>query len=264
MYLFGSIHAGRADMYPLPQFIMDAFYRSDYLAVEIDMMALLDDPAAQLAQSMAMLYMDGRNITDDLGEDLVARLHEVLRPHFLRQGLPPQMMDMFKPFAWNTMLLDAVMEEAGLSAEYGIDMYFMNAAQARGMEILEVESMELQMDMMLGFSTELWVFLLESSLDIDAGAEGVIYMLDWWLTGDYGTFAAYRYAQYEGMPAHLWHEYMDGMLNIRDIDMAAVARQYMAEGRKVFFLVGLLHMVGDGSINYHLRNAGYEIERILP
>ena len=34
-YLFGTIHVGTPDFYPLPDFVMDALYSVDYLASEL-------------------------------------------------------------------------------------------------------------------------------------------------------------------------------------------------------------------------------------
>ena len=260
MYLFGSIHAADASIYPLPNFIMDAFHRSDYLAVEVNTYAFEQDLAAQMEFAFRMLYLDGRTIVDDIGEDLHARATAVL----VEQGFSPGFYDGFKPYAWWSLLLLLAVQEAGMDAEYGLDLYFIRAAVERGMEILEVESMDLQMDVLLGFSPELSAFMLEESLDIEAAAEGLLIMYDAWKRGDEQLLIDLFEYEYSGMPTHLWEEYNNALLIQRDIDMTEIARQFMAEGRKVFYVVGLAHLIGQDSVIYLLMQEGYAIERIWP
>jgi len=66
IYLFGSIHVGNAELYPLPDFIMDAFHRSDYLAVEFNLNEMDED--LMMAIGLMQFYLDGRTIVDDIGE----------------------------------------------------------------------------------------------------------------------------------------------------------------------------------------------------
>lgn len=47
IWLFGSIHVGRDDYYPLPEYVLDAYEGSDALAVELDAVAFENDMTAQ-------------------------------------------------------------------------------------------------------------------------------------------------------------------------------------------------------------------------
>ncbi|MCL2204213.1 MAG: TraB/GumN family protein [Defluviitaleaceae bacterium] len=260
MYLFGSIHAADASIYPLPGFIMEAFHRSDYLAVEADVVAFSQDANAVASMTTRMLYADDRTILDDIGEDIHTRATAVLA----QQGFPPGTLDAFHPFMWSTVLLAAVMDEAGMAAEYGLDMFFILEAMERGMGILEVESMELQLDIMLGLSPALWAWKIESTLDIAEGADALLQMYTAWQRGDAAFFYALFAADHDDVPDALWHEFYYELLVRRDVGMTQKARQFMAEGKKVFYVVGLAHMLGEDSIIYLLRNYGYTITRVLP
>ena len=48
VWLFGSIHVGTEDFYPLPDYVEEAFEGSDRLAVEVDIVAFQKDLAAQI------------------------------------------------------------------------------------------------------------------------------------------------------------------------------------------------------------------------
>jgi uncharacterized protein YbaP (TraB family) len=44
--------------------------------------------------------------------------------------------------------------------------------------------------------------------------------------------------------------------------MVEVAKGYLAEGRKVFFAVGLAHLLGEGGLVHALRDAGFTVTLI--
>jgi len=264
MYLFGSIHVGDSSIYPLPDFVMNAFERSDYLAVEVDIYAFANDMAAVMRMSAMMVYTGGRTIVDDIGEELHAQLVEILTdnntPAFLLNT-----MDRMRPAMWHSTIGEISVSRAGLSADYGVDMHFIHAAMARGMEVLEVESMDSQMQMMVDFSTELWTLMLQSAVHyFDESAEAILELFLAWQEGDYYAILALLESEMSDVPPHLAEEYNNAMMIQRDIEMTAVARQYMADGKDVFFVVGLAHFVGDDSIIYLLRNYGYEVELVRP
>ena len=260
IYLFGSIHAATPDIYPLPRFIMDAFNRSDYLAVEIDM---LHEPSIEEAVAMLipLMYDDDRSVVDDIGWELRQRADSI----FAQYGMP-WFGDMFKPAMWWVALTQLAVDLAGWSAEYGIDMYFMRRAAARNMPILEVESAESQTQMMANFSMPLQIALLEDIVmafeDIDSGIYEEVDLLDMWLRGDYNMILQASNEEYSRLGQTLAAEYHNAMMTQRDIHMTQVAREYMAAGMNVFFMVGLMHFIVEGGIIDLLEEGGYTVERI--
>ena len=265
MYLFGSIHAAYEDTYPLPDFIMDAFSRCDYLAVEVDIVAFEEDFESQAELIMALMYQDGRNIADDIGEEL----HEMARgvvselEGLLELGITIDMLDMFKPYMWTDLLTTVSIERAGMSAEYGLDKFFIQSATERGMEVLEIESISEQLALFLGLSQPLQNYLLEAALDIDDAAEGLTELYDMWLRGDErGVIESFKLED-QGMPIELVREYTNALLTVRDVRMTETAELYMSEGKTVFYVVGLGHLVGSNGIAAQLRQNGYDVERIV-
>ena len=265
IYLFGSIHVGNEEMYPLPDFIMDAFHRSDFLAVEINP-NLLDDEIAMTLALMSM-YLDGRTIADDIGDELF----EIGMELFERLNAPNiEIMPLMKPFFWWNTLSYLAAEEAGLSGDLGIDMHFIELAEEIGMEILEVESAMEQFEMLAGFSMPLQVALLASSiLYFDESAAGVTNLLEMWRQGDVQGILQLTaeeetglYGEYLELMEELMEEYWTAMMTERDIRMTQVARNYMAQGKNVFFMVGLLHFIVEDGIIDLLRQEGYEVVRI--
>jgi uncharacterized protein YbaP (TraB family) len=259
MYLFGSVHVGNEGLYPLPAYVMDAFYRSGYLAVEINLAA--PDPGRQMEALPYMVYTDGRTIADTLGEDLHERLDAALTEAGWR--MPSHLLYNFRAMTWYSALLASVAERAGLFGEYGIDLYFIHSATERGIEVLEVESLPEQARILAGFSYPLQKAILEKALDVDAYEQMLLEQFDAWKRGDYDEILAQLLAYVDALGEH-GDEYWYYLVRRRDAGMAEAARGYMAAGKNVFFVVGLGHLLGDGSVVDLLIRAGYDVELVSP
>ncbi|MCL2168667.1 MAG: TraB/GumN family protein [Defluviitaleaceae bacterium] len=271
MYLFGSIHAADSRAYPLPDFVMDAFNRSDYLAVEVDLTAMppLED---LLAINELMMAGPGRSIIDYIGFELHARAVRLM-DRYRPAGWMPMTANGFGPAVWMSGLLSIVIEASGLTAEEGIDMFFINEANAMGMPILEAESMLSQMAMLAGFSPPLMLAVIEDAViaaeNLDEAAAQMLEMYDAWLRGDaewmLALNAAGDYAfEMLGLDSTYIHEYNYGFLIARDREMTEVARGWMADGKQVFFVAGLFHFLHDYSIVHLLTQAGYDVQLVRP
>jgi uncharacterized protein YbaP (TraB family) len=266
-YLFGTFHLGTEDLYPLPDVIMDAFDNSDYLAVEVNVQNTQEMDLASLDIN-SLMYTDGRTVADDIGEDLYNRLSDVLIDLTGLDESEIKVFDYFKPFVLAAQIEVLMLTKSGMQSNMGTDMFFLTEAEKRGMEILETESVALQMDLLSGFSLPVQIKYLEMDLD---SAEEMRNYID---ADDFPQYAAWRQGDLslleEGlilMPeafgaAELAKEFNDAMITNRNIGMADKAEEYMADGKSVFFAVGAAHMIGDGGIVDLLTERGYDVMRI--
>lgn len=62
VWLFGSIHIGSEDMYPLPDYVMNAYNNADSIAVEADAIAFQNDLNMQVDALSQFVYKDGTTI----------------------------------------------------------------------------------------------------------------------------------------------------------------------------------------------------------
>jgi len=265
MYLFGSIHAADEELYPLPDAIMNAFDDCDYLAVEADIIAFEQDMEALMSVAYALMYPEGSTIADEIGEELHERAKAVmaeLESELAELGIPLEMLDRFRPYFWIQILTGIAIERVGLSLELGLDKYFLEKAKDRDMEILEVESIEEQLQLLIGFSQPLQAALLESYLDLDKTVSELKELYELWKQGDRRALEALFDSDTDDLPQELAAEYIDGLLTQRDLGMVEVAERYMTEGKTVFYIVGLAHMVGENGIVAQLIEKGYTVERL--
>ncbi|MBP3414669.1 MAG: TraB/GumN family protein [Clostridia bacterium] len=279
IYFLGSIHVADDSAYRFNETIMDAFIEADALAVECDTIAFESDYMAQLQMSSSMMYMDGDKVQNHMSPELYEGLVEILEEYpdsWQSLGYTMEMLDMCKPAMWSSLMDNIVLAETDLESEKGIDMHFLKLAKEMNKSIIEVESVEFQMDMLANFSDELYELLLEGYLEVDIKeqAEGTEELYKLWKKGDVDEFTEnvatlpdvdYTLEEnggYTEEESDLINDYNDQMLFDRNIGMADAAEEYLASGKTVFYVVGAAHFVGEGGIIELMEERGYEVEFI--
>ncbi len=264
-WLFGSIHVGRDDFYPLPDYVMNAYNTSDSLAVEFDVIKFENEAdTSSIIEILAkMIYSDGTTIKDHVSEEVYNKCVEIFEENDMYNAL----LDYYKPCFWSQTIDSLSYEKMELDLENGIDKYFLKAAKKDGKEILEVESAAIQYNMYANFSPELQLYLLESSIesytDTEASIEELDQMQDIWVEGDPDTFAEYLSIQPEfesEEEKELYDEYTKALITDRNVTMTDFAESALKSGKQVFICVGAGHVMGDGSISDLLAERGYTVE----
>jgi len=255
MYMFGSIHAADAALYPLPPYLMDAFNSSDYLAVEFNN----SDIDSEWFDNQ-FRYTGGKTLIGDIGQEL----YDELVTFFAAFGIKPSDIDLnsYKPVYWSMALGQLSTMFSGLDYDYGLDSFFIEEALKLNMPILDIESAQSQVDMFLGFSMALQIMLLESSFDIIGDAAAVEVLYDVWKRGNEDEFDAFLFVEvdenYEFLS--LLEEYHNAMSTVRNIIMFEAAKGYMEAGMQVFYVVGAAHMFGEDGLIELLRQDGFTVE----
>lgn len=263
VYFMGSMHALPDDAYPLPDVIMNAYNSSDALAVECDTVAYQEDLTAQLKLSQDLMYSDGTTIKDHIDENLYNTLVEKMT----EWGIYNAMYDYFKPAMWQSLIENYFIEKSDLSAENGIDEYFMEKAKADEKEIIEVESVEFQMNMLINFSDNVQSLLLESyaTSTEEEYVESLKDLYNLWATGDVeGVFEVDEIdeSEFTAQELEAYADYNKQMYTDRNETMANKLIELSKGDQNVFFIVGLAHFGNDDGVLKLLDNAGISYERI--
>jgi uncharacterized protein YbaP (TraB family) len=148
--------------------------------------------------------------------------------------------------------------QSGYDGNIGIDMHFLTQAIERKVPIVELESIEFQLDMLDGFSPELQEEMLVSSIEnyyeTESGMEELSGM---WVSGDEEKLLAITNETGE-------HEELNkAMLTDRNIPMAEKIDGYLKgkEAATYFVVVGAAHMLGEDGIVPLLEKKGYKVTR---
>ena len=264
VWLFGSIHVGTDNFYPLPDYVISAYNNADALAVECDTTTFENDIDAQTEAIMPMLYLDGTKISDHVSDEV----YEVGVEAMTEFGIYTQIMDFYKPIMWYSMIESAMTLQTGADSELGIDYFFLDNAHDTKKEIIEIESVIFQYQMLANYSEELQALLLEDILytyqeERVQFKEEILKLMDIWARGDEKEFSDYLSddAEYESTEyQELYDEFNTAMITERNLNMADFVEETLKTGKVVFICVGSAHVVGDGAMADLLAQRGYTVE----
>lgn len=138
VYLQGTIHVGNEDFYPLNEKIESAYKESDVVLPEVNLNEVDPSISQTLMMELAM-YEDGQTITDDLTKDTYADLEEILQEN----GMNIEMVQQFKPWFMEILLMEFALEETEYNPEYAVDQYFLDRAAEDGKEIQELNHLKI-------------------------------------------------------------------------------------------------------------------------
>jgi uncharacterized protein YbaP (TraB family) len=255
VYLLGSVHAADADIYPLAAPIENAFEMSDKLVVELNILEVSPLKAALLLTKYGT-YPEGEGLQDNLPEDLYARL----RVQFKELGVSLDILDNYRPWAIVTTMEELAIQEAGYTEEYGIDLYFLNRAIDSGVEVVELETAEYQIELLSSISDETMVRLLVLGLEDPLEIEDLEFMFQAWEDGDAARMEELMFGGLAEEPAVA--TYYDVLLTQRNYNMLEKIEEFLADDDVYFIVVGAGHLVGEEGLLNLLEEKGYTLEQL--
>jgi len=260
VYLMGSIHFADQSFYPLRAEIEQAFARSDYLAVELDVNALDTNEYEQIIAREGM-YPEGRSIKDAISEEtwlqLLKRLDQLNVPYEAVQQYRPGVLVL-------TMTAVQVMQ-MGYDPQLGIDVHFLNeAALPPKKQVIEFESLQQQLNLFIDIpDAEL---LLKESLYSMAESEAMMDdMVTVWKQGDVEAMNKLLFEEaLNDYPS--FASIYDSLFYARNRKMSEkiemMLKQGKATGAGYFVVVGSGHLIGDKGIIHQLKRKGYTVKRL--
>ncbi len=255
VFLAGSVHFLKETLYPLPEPFEAAFRQSDTLVVEVDLSAL---PAAELqARTLAAGRLPkGQTLAAVLPPELYDRLSHRLASDGMDIGL----FQSLKPAMVMNQLAVFGLMALGYSPQFGLEQYF--TARSGHRAILELESIDAQLELLFGQSMAMQVQLLKDTLDQEAQLEPLLAgMLGAWLAGADDEFLK-LFVQQAG-DSELAREFNRKLLDNRNAGMAEKIVGYLTGKGTYFVLVGAAHFIGDNGIVGLLARQGVHGSRML-
>ncbi|HEY6240576.1 MAG TPA: TraB/GumN family protein [Burkholderiales bacterium] len=256
VYLFGTIHLGRPDFYPLGAAATRAFSGSKYLVVEAD----VSDKAAMQDINEQAMYPPSTSLEEHLPPPLLDRTLSLLREY----RIPKEQATRLKPWALILTISAVEATRAGYDPALGTDLYLIERAKGQGKPILELEGLQRQTDILDGLSNEAQqAFLDETLTEIESGdaAKNLSDLAEAWSKGDAaGVAGEWVRLQRSGLASDKM--FVDKLLLERNVVMARRVEEYLRSGERHFVAVGALHLVGEKSIVDLLKRKGLKIREI--
>lgn len=265
VYILGSIHFADKTFYPLDSVIVNAFDRSDELAVEID---ISDSTVSQKSMHLSSLLGkldDDKTLDMFLPEDALYSLDSLC----LAWSIPVDFFSGYKPWAAAMTLSSIANQHAGLDARLGIDLYFLTMARKMKKKIISLETVELQVKLFTGMDIpdSIGVFAMRNMIkDIALLDSSIAKFKNAWKTGNDSllTYAAnMRMGEFSHEDSLMQDFMYDKILYSRNGRMADSVSKFLDEDRNVFVVVGAAHLTGfKKNVIEILRRKGLTVEQL--
>lgn len=254
IYVLGSLHFSKREIYPLRQEIEDAFDRSDILAVEANVRDIGKTDVQKLIEGA--LYP----ANDRLEKHISAETYERVKKEMGELGVPPELVSKQKPWflAMTIIALESV--KLGLDPKLGIDMHFLSKAQGKK-KVVELESLDYQIRLLSGLSErDQELFLLYTLKDLDILEQELDKMIGAWTSGDTKAMEALmtRGVSEDKRLSSIYEK----LVYERNKEMALKIKNFLKSKETYFVIVGAGHLVGSGGVIELLKRDGYRVEQL--
>jgi len=256
-YLFGTIHVGKAEFFPLEPRATQRLANADVLAIEVDMR---DATALQNAMFKYSVYPNSGTVDKHVSAAALKRMKGALE----NIGLPYDGVAHFKAWMIANLITIASVEKQGYHTGESSESYLLDTAKAQGKTVVGLESAAFQLSLFDKLTEKQQEsYLLESLDDLESGetAKKTQDLLDAWSKADEQAFDGLLQEARDDKTVNGKFVYRE-LLAKRNPAMADRIATLMKENKSVFVGIGLLHLIGSGGVPQLLKNKGYEVTRL--
>jgi uncharacterized protein YbaP (TraB family) len=260
VYLMGSIHFADKSFYPLRTEIEEAFDRSEYLVVELDISKTVSDEYNQLLAQNG-IFRDGTTIKDAITDETWRQLQQRLK----QLNISYDAIKNYKPGVIVLTLSAVQVMQMGFDPELGIDAHFLARAsqKERAKQIIELETLEQQVNLFIN-APDGELLLQESLYSLDEDELLMADMVRFWKQGDVTQMNKLLFEDaLNDNPA--FSKIYDSLFYDRNDQMTlkidAMLGQKTQQRNYFFVVVGSGHLIGDRGIVNALQKKGYQVRR---
>lgn len=256
--LFGTIHVGRPEFYPLPASRLSRLSAFDALVLEAD----VTDAARAIhaTQKFAMYGSGEQGLDERLSPELLKRVEAVLA----RNQLDPAPMMRMKPWMLGIVLTLFEAAQAGYVPGLAAEAYVIRLAKSGNKPILEFEGIEQQFALFENAAWTTQLAYLEDALkavESNTARREINRIVQAWETAD--RPALERLLGEMRTQTSVGARFtVDTILLGRHDAMVRRIESLMADGRNYLFAVGSLHLIGPRGLVELLRARGYTVTEL--
>ena len=254
VYVLGSLHYSKKEIYPLNEKIENAFGQSEILVVEAD---INDIKKVDIQELVERAFYPAN---DTLEKHVSPEIYEWVKKETGGLGIPLELLNKQKP--WFLALTIVALEslKLGFDPNLGIDKYFLSKA-GDGKKILELESLDYQFNLLSDFSDkDQELFLSYTLKDLKVMEQELGKLTQAWTSGDT-----------KGMESILTRSIsedkrlsfiLEKLVYERNRKMTSKIEDFLRTRETYFVVVGAGHLVGDQGIIEILKGKGYFVEQL--
>jgi uncharacterized protein YbaP (TraB family) len=257
MHLFGTLHVGLPEFYPLEPRVMAALAEASTLALEI----VPDQPRSDLLRALRSHGM----LAQGEGYDTMPAGQRQRLDKLIRQGgIDAGTVLAYKPVLLATMLTLAEYTRQGYRTDLSSEAFLARQARNNRMRVIELESLGAQLAMLDRLAeADRWRFLDEMMGTIESGAQRVEAntIVRAWATADRAALDDIA-ARCEADTSVSGRFVTQVLLKERNAAIADKLVRLLQGEEKTMTAIGVLHLLGNGSVPELLRARGVSVERI--
>lgn len=254
VYILGSVHLFKKEIYPLDQKIEQAFNSSEVIVFEVNLNEMDSMDMLALFQQKG-LYPEGDSLKSHISETTL----NLLMPRLQSYGIPAELAMKFRPWLLAMTLQSIELQRLGFLPEYGIDRYFFE--KAKGKEITGLESSQYQVGIFDSLSEKVQeLFLLYTIRDVDQLSSIIDQILKAWESGDASIVEELTFKPFKEDPGFL--PLYEILFYERNSAMASKIENFLKTEKRYFVIIGAGHLVGDRGIIEILKKKGYKVRQI--
>lgn len=256
-YLFGTIHVGLPDFFPLESEVTRALTSASKLVLEID---VRNNAPFQDALQKHGVYAGDDTLERHLSADSLAQLRNALHGF----GIPFANVRHMKPWLVTNLLIGLDLERNGYQRSHGIEVFLLSLIDQQAKAVQELESAEYQMSLFDSMTDAMQEqYLRENLAELNDGnaLRRARALIDAWANANGNALEQLvRDSQNEKTTSS---EFMHRiLLDKRNPEMANKIEVLLKNDATTFVGVGLLHLVGETGLPKLLRERGYQVEKL--
>ena len=255
VYLLGSVHAAKKELYPLDKVIEDAFDKSDKVVFEVslDLKTQLEAATKLVA---AARYPQGEKLRKNLDDDT----RKLLEAYLKEQKRPVASLDGFRPWFAAITITMAELQKHGYSPLHGVDQYFQKKATAKKKPVSGLETVDDQVGLFKGMKPAAQAKMLKQTLaEADKIGKTLDGLFETWKKGDAKQLDK---LMLEPMRAKEYKQLYKSMFVDRNVNMAKKIEGFLKTKSTYFVVVGAGHLVSKEGIIAMLKAKKYTITQL--
>jgi len=250
VYLMGSVHALKAENYPLPREMEAAFTNSPIAVFEADIDALE-------AMGTQLKILSKSRLPE--GETLATQLSPAVYGKFTNQldetGMPVMMFERFKPSIAAMTLALLELKKLGLDPEYGLDKQLYGRARKEHKTVVPLETVDFQIDMITDFTKEEGELLMKTTLEeLGIMKSELAGLVKAWQTGDTDKLDKLLNEASREAPA-----IFQRLVGDRNERWVPKIEEWLRGDKNAVVIVGAGHLVGKDGVVELLRQKGLKV-----
>jgi hypothetical protein len=256
VYLFGTLHVGKPEFYPLGREANRALTEAQKLYLEVN----LTDPSVATTINTVATYSAGQSLERSLPPALMKRVDTALE----RYKLPRESALRMKPWMLGQTLLLLEAARRGYDPTFASEMYLVAFAGAQRKDVLGLETLAEQFALFDGMPEAAQQRFLEdilAALDDNLIGAHLDALVGAWVHADaHGLEQELEREKSE--PSMFAREMLPRLIDERNRSMAEKIATIARPGTTTFVAVGALHLVGPEGLVELLRKRGFAVRQL--